>query len=135
MVEAIATGIGPCQHQASRRPPGMTNKEFFAALGLQFMKDIGDLPRSYKQVMNIGNDGFVTTKADAVSKHGSEEHTQKKQEETGNKLKRKERYIFRLLSIRRIRGHTHNTQTSSSYKQRYMRYRTQLNDGIAKCKK
>ena len=68
MVEVIATGIGPCQHQASRRPPGMTNKEFFAALGLQLMKDTGVLPRGYKQIRDTGNDGFVITKTDSGSK-------------------------------------------------------------------
>ena len=90
MVEVIATGIGPCQHQASRRPPGMTNKEFFAALGLQLMKDTGVLPRGYKQIRDTGNDGFVITKTDGVSTHGSEEHTQTKQEETGNKEEKKD---------------------------------------------
>lgn len=68
----------------------MTNKEFFAALGLQLMKDTGVLPRSYKQIRDIGNDGFVITKTDGVSKHGSEEHTQEKQEETGNKEEKKD---------------------------------------------
>ena len=54
-MEVIATGIGPCQHQASRRPSVVTNKESFAALGLQFMKDVGVLPKYCEQARDMGD--------------------------------------------------------------------------------